>query len=162
MVSIYSLNQSNMYNTITLNPLGFSKKQTTKEIPLFSQKITAGFPSPAEDTIDESLNIHDLIVKNPNSTFFLKVSGDSMTNIGIYEGNILVVDKSITASSGDIVIASINGDFTVKRLLINRQSTPTSPRYYLVPENKNYKPIPITRYTDFEIWGVVTANISQL
>lgn len=151
-----------MYNTITLNPLGFKKKEKSRELPLFSQKITAGFPSPAEDSSSQQLDIQDLIIKNPNSTFFLKVAGDSMTNVGIYEGNILVVDKSLTASSGDIVIASVNGEFTVKRLLINRQGGLNAPRYYLIPENKNYKPIPITRYTDFEIWGVVTANISQL
>lgn len=148
--------------TITLNPFATKDKESSKKIPLYATQVRAGFPSPADDTVAQRLDVNDLLIQNPNATFFLKVSGDSMINAGIYEDNILVVDKSVTPSSGDIVIASVNGDFTVKRLLINRQGGMNAPRYYLIPENKKYKPIPITRYTDFEIWGVVKANISQL
>jgi DNA polymerase V len=149
-------------NTLTLNPFATKEKESRHKIPLYSDKVRAGFPSPAEDSVAQRLDINDLLIQNPNSTFFLKVAGDSMVNAGIFEDNILVVDKSVTPSSGDIVIASVNGDFTVKRLLVNRQGGLNAPRYYLIPENKKYKPIPITRYTDFEIWGVVKANISQL
>lgn len=163
MVSVDSLTTNNMYSsTLTLNPFATKEKESKYKIPLYEDSVKAGFPSPAEDTVSQRLDINDLLIQNPNSTFFLKVAGDSMINAGIYEGNILVVDKSVTASSGDIVIASVNGEFTVKRLLVNRQGGLNAPRYYLIPENKKYKPIPITRYTDFEVWGVVKANISQL
>ncbi len=153
-----------MYNTTTinLNPLDLLSSKPKDSYPLYSTKIKAGFPSPADDSISEELNITDHLIQNPNSTFFLKVEGDSMVNAGIFEGSLLVVDKSKTPSSGDIVIASIDGDFTVKRLLVNRRGGINAPRYYLIPENKKYKAIPVTRYTDFEIWGVVTANINQL
>lgn len=153
-----------MYNTttISLNPLDLLSSKPKDSYPLYSTKVKAGFPSPADDTISEELNITDHLIQNPNATFFLRVEGDSMVNAGIFEGSLLVVDKSKTPSSGDIVIASINGEFTVKRLLVNRRGGLNAPRYYLLPENKKYKPIPVTRYMDFEIWGVVTANINQL
>lgn len=127
----------------------------TIKIPLYSHKVAAGFPSPAEDYVEDRLDLNDKLIHNKEATFLLKVQGDSMINAGIQAGDILVVDKSIEASDGKIVIAALDGELTVKRLSIKRQGT------WLVPENDNYSPIPIREESDVVIWGVVTASISQ-
>ncbi len=135
----------------------FSVDQTTKAppLPLFTCGVSAGFPSPAEDHIDRKLDLNELLIPHPTSTFFVRVSGDSMTNAGINNGDILVVDRSIEAVSGKIIIAVINGELTVKRLV----KTDTTCR--LVAENPVYSPIVITAETDFSVWGVVTSVIHQ-
>ena len=118
------------------------------QLPLYSSKVQAGFPSPADDHVDEFLDLNQHLVKHPASTFFVKVSGDSMLNAGIHPGDILVVDKSLSPVNGKIVIAVINGDLTVKRLIKN------SLGIFLYPENQKFKPIKVTENT--LIWGVVT------
>ncbi len=122
-------------------------------IPLFGVRICAGFPSPAGDFIETRLNLQDLLVKNPVSTYILKVSGDSMTGVGIFPGDLVVVDASLEAQPGNIVVAVVDGDLTIKRLDKLRQ------RFYLVPENENYKSIEIKDAMDLTIWGVVKNSI---
>jgi DNA polymerase V len=114
------------------------------------EKISAGFPSPADDYIQEFIDLQRLVVKNPASTFFLRVSGDSMKEAGINDGDLLVVDRSKPASSGKVVIASLDGELTVKRLKISRN------RLYLVPENPAYQEMDITDKENLIVWGVVT------
>ena len=126
-------------------------------IPLFLHHISAGFPSPAEDYIEDQLNLQDLMVSHPSSTYFLKVEGESMIDTGIFGGDILVVDKAKTPQSGDIIVAILDGEFTVKRWF--RQEA----QHILRAENVNYPDIVIDpqKHHDFEIWGVVTFAIHQ-
>jgi len=124
-------------------------------LPLFSGGVSAGFPSPAEDYTDRKLDLNELLIKNPAATFFVRVEGDSMIGAGIHHDDILVVDRSRQACSGDIVIAILEGELTVKRLLQKRCSC------YLVAENPEYPSLEVTRDNDCEIWGVVTSVVHQ-
>ena len=121
--------------------------------PLFLTNIEAGFPSPADDWIEERLDLNQHLVKKPTSTFFLRVRGDSMKGAGIYQGDVLIVDRSISAVHNQIVIATVNMEFTVKRLY--KQGS----HLKLIPENPEFKPLSITAEMDFQIWGVVTYSI---
>lgn len=125
-------------------------------IPLFLCPVTAGWPSPAEDYIEDTLDLHKFIVRNEPATFFLRACGDSMLGAGIHAGDILVVDRSITAIPGKVVIAAVDGELTVKRLVKKRN------RLLLMPENPDYLPIDITRHEETCIWGVVTYVIHSL
>lgn len=119
----------------------------------FSSSVKAGFPSPAEDYLETKLDLNEYLVKHPAATFFVKVSGDSMIGAGICDGDTLVVDRSLVPRNHDVVLAVLNGEFTVKRL--NRRQG----RVTLCPENSEYTPIEITSDMDFEIWGVVSHAI---
>lgn len=119
-------------------------------LPLSQSFVKAGFPSPAQDFIEDRINIFNKIVKHPISTFLVRAKGDSMEGKGIQDGDILVVDKSLLANNNSIVIAYIDGEFTVKRFFKDNN------RVYLYPANDSYKPIEITKQNDFQIWGVVT------
>lgn len=118
--------------------------------------VSAGFPSPASDYIEDRIDLNQLLIKTPSATFFVKVEGDSMVNACIPHKALLVVDRSMNASSGDIIVAVINGEFTVKRLLITHAGT------FLVPENPKYKQIRITEEMDFRVWGVVSSIIIDI
>lgn len=122
-------------------------------LPLFSSKVRAGFPSPADDFLENSISLDEHLIQRPASTFCLRVAGDSMVEVGIFPGDMLIVDRSITAQSGDVVVAMIDGEFTVKRLMKKRN------KIYLVPENKNYQPIEMKQESDLTIWGVVIHSV---
>ncbi|WP_019216185.1 LexA family protein [Legionella tunisiensis] len=123
---------------------------TSCALPLYSSTVRAGFPSPADDHVDSFLDLNSHLIKHPAATFFVIASGDSMQNAGIQSGDLLIVDKSLEATHGKIVIAAIDGELTVKRLscLANRVQ--------LLPENDNYQAIDITNEQELVIWGVVT------
>jgi DNA polymerase V len=125
-------------------------------IPYLLSRISAGFPSPADDYIENNLSLSELLIKNHLSTFLMKTSGDSMIDVGINDGDILVVDRSIEAKNRDIVIAILEGNLTVKRLLFK-----TNGLVALKSENIAYKDIQIPELADLEIWGVVTSVIHQ-
>ena len=125
-------------------------------IPYLLSRISAGFPSPADDYIENNLSLSELLIRNHLSTFLMKTSGDSMTDVGINDGDILVVDRSIEAKNRDIVIAILEGNLTVKRLLFK-----TNGLVVLKSENTAYKDIKIPESADLEIWGVVTSVIHQ-
>jgi DNA polymerase V len=126
------------------------------KIPFFSSMVEAGYPSVAEDHIEEMLDMNNLLVKNPATTFCVKVTGMSMMDAGIYEGDKLLVDSSITPSEGKIIIAAIDGMLTVKRLgYINKKP-------FLIPENVNFEPIPILENSEVHVWGVVTNILRNL
>ncbi len=127
-----------------------------KDFPLFLAKISAGFPSPAEDYIDKNLDLNEYLIKHPSATFFLRVAGNSMINAGIHNGDILVVDRALEPADNKIIIAVINGELTVKRVRKARD------RLYLMPENDDFKTIEVTEEMDFQIWGVVTHVIHSL
>lgn len=124
--------------------------------PLSSSTASCGFPSPAEDHMELNLNLNQYLIKNPASTFFVRASGQSMCDAGILDGDLLVVDKSITPADNSIVIAVINGEFTVKRLKFINSAV------FLYPANKNYNAIEVTNIEGFQIWGVVTCAIHDL
>ncbi|MBF0216932.1 MAG: translesion error-prone DNA polymerase V autoproteolytic subunit [Candidatus Omnitrophica bacterium] len=127
-----------------------------KELPFYTDRISAGFPSPAEDHIEKKLDLNELVIKHPSASYFVKVTGDSMKNSGINDGDVLVVDKSLSAVDNDIVIAVLNGELTVKRVKRSRKDL------FLVPENPEFEPIKITPEMDLIVWGVVTAVIHRL
>ena len=131
-------------------------KSVIKELPLYSDLISAGFPSPAEDYIDKKLDLNEYLIKNRPATFLVKVNGNSMINSGIYDGDILVVDRSAEPANNKIVIGVIDGEFTVKRIIKKAK------KLFLQPENENFKPIEITEDMDFKIWGIVTFAIHKL
>ncbi len=134
----------------------FEVEQKTKVVcPLFTSGVSAGFPSPADDHIDRKLDLHELLIQHPAATFFVRVAGESMKDAGINHGDILVVDRSLEATSGKIVIAIVNGELTVKRYVQNNTSC------QLVAANPDYPPVEITEATDFSVWGVVTSVIHQ-
>ena len=126
-----------------------------KKIYVYEGGVSAGFPSPAEDFLDIDLNLHKYLVKHPASTFFIIAKGHSMEKAGIGDEDLLVVDKSLEPKNNDIVIAAINGEFTVKRYLnINGKIILKAET-----ELKNYPDINISESIDFEIWGIVTHTI---
>lgn len=128
---------------------------TENSFPLYACKISAGFPSPADDYLESNLNLNQYLIKHPAATFFLRVEGDSMIGASIQHGDLLIVDRSLEPTDGKIIIAVLNGDLTVKRLKIKND------KHTLVPENKNYPEIPIKPEMSFSIWGVVTSVIHQ-
>lgn len=133
----------------------FLKNGNKIELPLYSNSVSAGFPSPADDYIECKLDLNEFLIHHPAATFFVRASGDSMNDAGIQSGDMLIVDRSLEATHGKIVIAAINGELTVKRL--SRQANQVK----LIPANKNYQPIDITADQDIVIWGVVTHVIHE-
>ena len=125
-------------------------------LPLYSSKVRAGFPSPADDYIETYLDLNGRYIQHPSATFFVIASGDSMKDVGIQTGDMLVVDRHVEAVHGNIVIAALNGELTVKRL------SKIGGRVQLVPENKHYVAIDITDDHDLVIWGVVKHCIKDL
>lgn len=123
---------------------------------IFTEHVSAGFPSPASDYEEGRLDLNAHLVQNPAATFFVKVTGDSMIGAGIHSGDLLIVDRSLEVRNKNIVIAVINGELTVKRIKIKGK------KVTLEPENENYSPQQITPETDFHVWGVVTNVIHPL
>ena len=136
----------------------FSGKEANSKrlFPLASETISAGFPSPAEDYIELGINLNKYLIKNPISTFFLRVSGNSMNNAGIYNNDLLVIDRSINPNPGHIVVALLDGEFTLKRLIKEKNN------YYLKADKENYPAINLYEYIDIQIWGVAIYSIHDL
>lgn len=129
-----------------------TKKQP---LPFFSTSISAGYPSPADDYVEGHLDLNEFMVKHPSSTFFVRVEGESMRDAGILSGDMLVVDRSLTPTHGRIVVAILDGEFTVKRMLIEEGQV------YLAPENPDYSKIVVNPASLFQVWGVVTYVIHK-
>jgi len=122
-------------------------------IPMSGECVAAGFPSPAESYIEKDLDLNEYIVHHPAATFFIRADGESMIGAGIFPGDLLVVDRSLNPVNGSVVIAVIDGDFTVKRLSLS------DGKISLIPENRGFEPMTITEEQDFQIWGVVAFSI---
>ncbi len=125
-------------------------------IPLFSSKVSAGFPSPADDYIEKTLDLNDLLIQQPAATFFVRAEGESMLGAGIHPNDILIVDRSLKATVGKVVICALNGELTVKRL------KSIGEEIILGAENPEYADITVKEGTDMLIWGVVTNVIHSL
>ena len=128
---------------------------TELSIPLLVESVKAGFPSPAQDYIDQTLSLNDLCIKHPSATYFVRVDGDSMEGAGIHKGDVLVVDRSLSAQHDDVVIASVSGEMTVKTLHLK-------PRVRLMPQNRRYAPIDIKEGEELTIFGVVVSVVRVL
>ena len=126
-----------------------------RRIPFYSDPVRAGFPSAAQDYIERTLDLNELCIRHPTATFFVRVEGDSMIDAGIYDGDVLVVDRAINAEHGDIVVAALGNEFTVKELC-------TQPLLQLLPRNPAYQPITLTEGDELNIFGVVTNVIRQM
>ncbi|GAB3164394.1 LexA family protein [Telluribacter humicola] len=130
-------------------------QKTTIRLPLYVSPVQAGFPSPADDYIELDLDLNDYLIDKPHSTFCVRVKGNSMEGTLIRKDDILIVDRSKTPTNGRVIVAALNGEFTVKRLLI------TSAGAFLQAEHPAYDPIRIEPGMDFQIWGVVTYTIHK-
>ena len=133
----------NLWSSLT------TESANTWSLPLYASSVSAGFPSPADDYIETALDLNEHLIKHPAATFFVKVKGDSMIGAGINSGDILIVDRSLEAKNNKIVVAIVNGDFTVKRFVKRKD------KVYLLAENPEYEPIEVKQGMDFEVWGVV-------
>jgi len=138
-----------------LELLGFEKRSSC-QLPLYLATVSAGFPSPADDFIDKTLDLNEHLIDHPEATFFVRVFGDSMLDAGLHSGDILIVDRALQPSHNRIVIAALDGELTVKRIRKH------GGRLYLVPEHPDYKPIEVTGEASFEVWGVVTHVIHKV
>ena len=142
----------NEKNIISIINIGNGKKATT---PLFLDSVSAGFPSPATDYLENKLDLNEYLVRHPAATFIVKASGPSMIEAGISSGDLLIVDRSVTPKNDNIVIASVFGDLTVKKLRIK------GPSLFLVSANNAYPSIEIKEEMECFIWGVVTYVIHK-
>ena len=129
--------------------------QKVVKLPMFFTPVKAGFPSPAEDFIENKLDLNDFLISHPSETYLVKASGDSMKGAGINNGDILIVDRSPNPQDGLIAIAALNGEFTVKRI------KKIKGELFLVPENSDFKPIKIEQDNELIIWGIVTYIIHK-
>jgi DNA polymerase V len=129
------------------------ESRTSLEIPLMMSKAACGFPSPADDYLDKPLDFNELIIKNPPATFSVRIEGLSMRDAGILPGDIAVIDRSVSPVHGCIIMAIVQGEFTIKRYLRRGE------RIFLHPENPDFPDLEITDGMDFEIWGVLTSTV---
>lgn len=144
--------------SIDKKKLTFFKPDLNSEttIPLVSHRVSAGFPSPALDFMETSIDLNKVLVENKIATFYVQVEGNSMIDAGIQDKDILVVDRSIEPRNNKIAICLVDGEFTVKRIKLDADCL------WLMPENPNYKPIKVTEENQLIIWGIVTYVIKKL
>ncbi|WP_242678254.1 translesion error-prone DNA polymerase V autoproteolytic subunit [Neochlamydia sp. AcF84] len=143
--------------TQTMDEIFYSSSSAAKKllIPLFQDSVSAGFPSPAENYIEKRLDLNELMVKHPASTFFVRVQGDSMREAGVCSGDILVVDRSLAPLSGKIIVAIVNGEFMVRRYVLGSQGI------QLVSAHPSSSILYVNATLDFQVWGVVTYVIHR-
>lgn len=127
-------------------------------IPYVSEGVRAGFPSPAQDYVTDGIDLNRELVHHPESTFYARVSGHSMSGAGIDDGDLVIIDRSLEPRSGDYVVACIDGDFTLKQY----RPDPVEPYAYLMPANEEFQPIKVTAENEFIIWGVAIYVIRKL
>jgi len=136
----------------------YSADTTTKlSLPYFDGGISAGFPSPALDFIDVSIDLNKQLIQHPSATFYGRVKGFSLKNAGIDDGDLMIIDRSLESVHGKIAVCYIDGEFTAKRIHIKENG-----EVWLMPENEHYKPIHVTEENDFLIWGIVTHVIKDV
>ncbi|HPE85097.1 MAG: translesion error-prone DNA polymerase V autoproteolytic subunit [Chlamydiia bacterium] len=124
------------------------------KLPVYLTRVRAGFPTPNEGEIEEKLDLNEYLIQHPAATFFVRVEGSSMIDAGITEGDLLIVDRAKHPQDGDVILAVLDGEFTVKRL--SKQG-----KLFLEPANQDFAPIEITEEMDFQVWGVVTYTVRK-
>lgn len=132
-------------------------QSTGLALPYADEGVRAGFPSPAQDYMSENIDLNRELIRHPATTFYARVVGDSMRDAGIDEGDLLIVDKGIEPQENDVVVAFVDGEFTLKRIHIEMARH----ELWLMPANESYHPIRVTEENQFMIWGVVTYNIKR-
>ena len=130
---------------------------TILALPYADEGVRAGFPSPAQDYLTEAIDLNKELVKNKETTFYAVVEGDSMIGAGIYDGDIVIIDKSLDARDGDYIVAFVDGDFTLKQY----KADPANRCAWLIPYNPAFSPIRVDEANDFRVWGVVTNTIRR-
>ena len=133
-----------------------NEAMTKTKIPLFEHKVPAGLPSQADDHVEKRMDLNDYLIREADTTFFVRIKGNSMDNAGIHDNDVVIVDRSQEASIGDIVLASLDGEFTVKTLAKNKNGSPR-----LLPANEAFSPIEVLKGVQFQIWGVVTGAVRK-
>jgi DNA polymerase V len=146
-LKLHTSNTLEIYSALT---------DTKLEIPMVSGGISAGFPSPALDFVDLSIDLNKHLIKHPSATFYGRVKGHSMKDEGINDGDLLVIDKSLDPVNGKVAVCYIDGEFTIKKIKFEENAC------WLVPANEKYKPIKVTPDNEFIIWGIVTHVIKSL
>jgi DNA polymerase V len=141
--------------TTVIKIMGFRESPPDSAYPLFLSGVSAGFPSPAEDYIDKRLSLDEYLIQNKTATFFVQVSGTSMVNAGIYDGSLVIVDRSLKAQSGDIVVAIVNNEFLIKRIEMRGSEC------FLHAENAQFSTVKLNENSGDCIWGVVTSCIQK-
>lgn len=131
--------------------------QSEQPLPFADEGVRAGFPSPAQNYMQDTIDLNKELVRHPATTFYARVMGDSMLEAGINDGDLLVIDKSLEPQNNDIVVAFIDGEFTLKRIEIDKAGNCV----WLMPANPSYRPIKVTQDNEFIIWGVVTYSIKK-
>jgi DNA polymerase V len=169
-------NHHNLNNSLGKNPTILTPDlKTSYKLPIFITPVRAGFPSPATDYEEAKLDLNTHLIAHPNATFFVHIDGDSMIDAKIQSGDIAIVDRSLEAVNGDVILAVIDGDFTIKRLEIRDLkgevvkdktkltiATQNTKQIRLLPENPEFEPIEITGNMTFQVWGVVTSIIHKM
>jgi len=125
-------------------------------LPLIMARVEAGFPSPAEDYVDCNLDLNEYLIRHPAATYFVRVSGNSMTGAGIHDGDLLIVDRATEPADGDVVIAAVFGELALKRI------RKRGGKVLLVADNDGYPPIEVSEEADFQVWGVCKHVIHSL
>jgi DNA polymerase V len=128
----------------------------TSSLPFFAGRVPAGFPSPAEDFLERRLDLNEYLIRNEPATFLVRVSGNSMKLAGIFDGDLLIVDRSVPPENGRVIVGVVHGEFTVKRIQKKGGSL------YLMPENDDFKPVRVTEEMNLQVWGVVTWAIHRV
>lgn len=155
----------NSYYTVALCTFALMEKKALEifraevnselSLPIADEGIKAGFPSPAQDFMDLAIDLNKELVRHPASTFYGRVRGDSMQDAGVYDGDILIIDKSLEPRNGDMAVCFVDGEFTIKYIKIEKDIV------WLIPANDSYSPIKVTEDNDFLIWGIVTYSIKK-
>ena len=140
-LQLHTSNKLDIYSALT---------ETELKLPFVKEGISAGFPSPALDFVDLTIDLNRHLIKHPSTTFYGLVKGQSMENVGINDGDLLVIDKSLEPIDNKIAVCYIDGEFTLKRIKIEKKQC------WLIPENEIFQPIKVTEENDFLIWGIVT------
>lgn len=140
-----------LYPLHTSKLLSFFSAETESElaIPIIDEGISAGFPSPAQDFLDLSIDLNKELVKNPSTTFYARVNGQSMQDMGIDSGDLIIIDKSLEPINGKIAVCYVDGEFTMKRIKFEKDCC------WLIPANKKFKAVKVNADNDFLIWGIV-------
>ena len=146
----------NTKNDIIINSLSEFHGKRLQKMPLYGSSVSCGFASPAEDHVENQLSLDDYLISNPEATFFVRASGDSMIGAGIHDGDLLIIDRSIEVKSNHIVLAVVDTEFTIKRFFKKNN------QIILKPENNRFSEITITKDQHFMVWGVVVHVIHHL
>ena len=156
VVALYHPHRPTIDRAPTITDVSQARPNRSCPLPFFLSRVPAGFPSPADDYVERTLDLNEHLIRREASTYFVRVAGHSMTDAGIHDGDILVVDRAVEPTDGAIVVAALDGELTVKRYCVG-DGPPA-----LVPESEGHRPIPIREEQDLVVWGVVQHVVHEV